>query len=469
MDISAPGNDIYCIDIRIDGYAALDGTSFAASHVAGVAGMIFACNPTLTGDQVKNILASTANADAQRHLYYTEGDSGIVDAGLAVRTALLTNYLPPEKAISMDYGGELDLCFVIDTTGSMGDDIDDAKENMQAILSSFVAKTNHFRIAIVDYRDNPEKTEEPKDYTSKLQLDFSSDEAKISQVIQDLELGYGGDNAEAVYSGLMQAVRLEWRAFSEKVIVILGDAPPLDPEPDTGYTQATIFNALKEANIGLGADDKDFSRIFSGDSTDAITVFSIGTSASSDAAAFLEAIAEESSGSYRETEEAAEVSDAIIASVEEIEVHPTQTATVDFGPEFVNYTIELYKGSTFICAFPLDVLGARTLVNVEPDTYTWSISDASASGTIQVTLGNDQAELRVEKRPESAVFADTIAPASTLEAADTSAVFASSSSARVSGGFVAALTLLLIALGLLLAGICITGARLHKLKQHPYR
>ena len=38
----------------------------------------------------------------------------------------------------------------------------------------------------------------------------------------------------------MQAVNMKWRNGVKKIVVVIGDAPPRDPEPETGYTAASV-------------------------------------------------------------------------------------------------------------------------------------------------------------------------------------------------------------------------------------
>ena len=99
----------------------------------------------------------------------------------------------------------LDICFVIDTTGSMSGAISNARENMSQIIDSISEKSSDYRVAIVDYRDFASRSGEWMDYPAKLQLDFCSDRDKIQTGIDGLTLGNGGDDAETVYSGLMLA------------------------------------------------------------------------------------------------------------------------------------------------------------------------------------------------------------------------------------------------------------------------
>lgn len=138
--------------------------------------------------------------------------------------------------------GDADIVFVIDTTGSMGDDIDAVKEFSSQLVDRLSAQTGSFRFALVDYRDFPERTGDSSDYPARVQIGFTDDPALIRAAIDDLTLGFGGDSPESVYSGLDAAIGLPWRPGVKKIVVQLGDAPPLDPEPITGLTREDIIS-----------------------------------------------------------------------------------------------------------------------------------------------------------------------------------------------------------------------------------
>ena len=73
IEIAAPGVSIG--STYGSGYDSLSGTSMACPHVAGLAGLILANNPSLTADQVRQILTSTADdlGQAGRDSYYGYG------------------------------------------------------------------------------------------------------------------------------------------------------------------------------------------------------------------------------------------------------------------------------------------------------------------------------------------------------------------------------------------------------------
>lgn len=140
----------------------------------------------------------------------------------------------------------LDLAFVIDTTGSMSDDIDVVKADMLSYLQQLNTTGVNYRIAIVDYRDFASRTGYSYDYPYKVQLDFTADEAVITEKINELSLGNGGDYEETVYSALINGLsELSWRSEAGKAVILMGDAPALDPEPITEYTLLDVYNTLR--------------------------------------------------------------------------------------------------------------------------------------------------------------------------------------------------------------------------------
>jgi len=391
VDIAAPGEYIYsCVTTKddpdgntnsIDGliYSKMSGTSMAAPHVSGVAGLVFACNPELSGPEVKQIiLSSTTN-----RFYYKDGQCGLVNAKQAVVTALQTKDRPVSRVLKTEGSCGLDLCFIVDTTGSMGDDIDNAKANMSNILSHLSEKTSDYRVALIDYRDFAERTGISYDYPYKIQLQFTNDDTSILNAINGLGLGNGGDTEETVYSALMASVGLSWRANATKVIIILGDAAPLDPEPNTGYTFNSVLTALQNASIAVDYNNSD-RRVL-----DSISVYSIGTSASDQAADFFRNISDNTGGTYVGVADASQVSNAITDSIDQIDIVETVDVKLNFGESFGGKRIDLYRDDAYIFSFETGEDGSFRLDSIEPGKYSWRCPEALAEGTFDLGSTED--------------------------------------------------------------------------------
>ena len=98
LDVVAPGVSIISTYYN-NSYEIWDGTSMAAPHVSGIAGLILSINPALTGQQVRDIIESTAqkldeysfqpaNSDHPNGTWNNEVGYGMVDAYAAVQKAM---------------------------------------------------------------------------------------------------------------------------------------------------------------------------------------------------------------------------------------------------------------------------------------------------------------------------------------------------------------------------------------------
>ncbi len=120
---------------------------------------------------------------------------------------------------------KMDVAFVVDTTGSMKDDIRAVKDSLFDIVQQVTKRTSdlEIRFGVVSYRDHP-----PQDKTYVTQVaDFDNKVKRVQKRIAELKPSEGGDTPEAVADGLHDArVKLSWDADSYKVVLLVGDAPP---------------------------------------------------------------------------------------------------------------------------------------------------------------------------------------------------------------------------------------------------
>jgi subtilisin family serine protease len=101
VDIAAPGTEIFSTGGG-NRYMAMSGTSMAAPHVSGLAALVWSVEPTLTADQVANVITSTA------HDVYTSGWDqytgwGRIDAHAAILMfESYPLYLPVIECVFLD-------------------------------------------------------------------------------------------------------------------------------------------------------------------------------------------------------------------------------------------------------------------------------------------------------------------------------------------------------------------------------
>lgn len=115
----------------------------------------------------------------------------------------------------------LDVVFVIDTTGSMGWVLDEARVRMVDIVDAVRLLVPISRFGVVAYRDH----DAPGYVTRPLPLTYSVD--RLSRFLDSLTAEGGGDLPEAVAAGIETAVNSAgWRLGARKVIILIGDAPP---------------------------------------------------------------------------------------------------------------------------------------------------------------------------------------------------------------------------------------------------
>ena len=130
----------------------------------------------------------------------------------------------PPRADDSDPLSRVDLCFVVDTTGSMGPFIQAARRTLLDAIERLSAHGEvNLRIGLVAYRDHP-----PQDRSYVTQVHpLTNDRQHVQKMIGKLRAQGGGDGPEAVYRGLYDAVtQMPWREHSSRYVMLVGDAPP---------------------------------------------------------------------------------------------------------------------------------------------------------------------------------------------------------------------------------------------------
>lgn len=145
-------------------------------------------------------------------------------------------------------GNPIDVVFVVDATGSMRDDIDSVRANIDRIVDSVKRHSSKARFALVTYKDDPNYGGDSDDYPSRLEQDFTTNASDIKSKLKALQVTGGGDNPELVYNGLNTALKLKWAHGVKKVALVFGDAPAKDPEPDSHLTSGEIIKRAHDVD-----------------------------------------------------------------------------------------------------------------------------------------------------------------------------------------------------------------------------
>jgi Mg-chelatase subunit ChlD len=159
-------------------------------------------------------------------------------------------------AASSSAKARLDLVFLIDATGSMGDEIDKLKASLRTIVNDIAQLPSQpdLCLGMVAYRDKG-------DAFLLRSHDFTNDVNAFQGVLNALQADGGGDYPEAMNEALHDAVHnLNWRGNgTTRLMVLLADAPP---HLDYGHSHydnsamAALGKGIKIFSVGASGLDK---------------------------------------------------------------------------------------------------------------------------------------------------------------------------------------------------------------------
>ncbi len=152
----------------------------------------------------------------------------------------------------------VDVCFIIDTTGSMGDEIDRVKATLLSVtdkLRSDASQGVDLRYGAVLYRDIGDE------YVTRRHA-FTTDLQGFDRALQTISAAGGGDGPESLNQGLAVGVAgMDWREGAARVAFVIADAPPhMDYQEDVSYGRAAAAAAHRGIRVhtvaASGLDDR---------------------------------------------------------------------------------------------------------------------------------------------------------------------------------------------------------------------
>jgi hypothetical protein len=175
--------------------------------------------PHAEGLSGRDLTASTTcqNGSASTRFSLAQSD-GVIDLKLGVKRVL-----PPTR--------DVDLAFILDTTGSMSEEIAAVKATIQKVATALASSNVRLRIGLVEYKDRTDS------FVTRV-YPMTNDAAKFSRTVAGISANGGGDTPESMNEGLHVGLTgLEWSGNAvARMAFLIADAPPhLDYANDSDY------------------------------------------------------------------------------------------------------------------------------------------------------------------------------------------------------------------------------------------
>lgn len=151
---------------------------------------------------------------------------------------------------------KLDVVFLIDTTGSMADEIARIKRTLLSVTEQVngLGTEIDLQYGAVLYRDIGDE------YLTR-HTPLTKDIQGFDAIIQGIAAGGGGDGPESLNQGLSVSVsEMDWRDGAAKMVFLVADAPPhMDYQSDATYGRAALTAMVRGIRIhtvaASGLDD----------------------------------------------------------------------------------------------------------------------------------------------------------------------------------------------------------------------
>lgn len=162
-----------------------------------------------------------------------------------------------------------DVLFMMDLTGSMSGELNNAKANSANIMGSITSEISDAAFGVVSHMDYPDYytscgysasygTSYSGDYPYQLDQSITSDNTSVSAALIALSLGNGADWPESYTRVLYETTadaNINWRSGARKFVVAWLDAPPHDCSLiDPYFTSGTGSDPGRDGIMGTGDD-----------------------------------------------------------------------------------------------------------------------------------------------------------------------------------------------------------------------
>ena len=199
------------------------------------------------------VFEGVSDANGVAYLF-TDEETGTIDVygGEAVSTL---DFTAENRDLAVDFGGFayaekkdiIELMFVVDVTGSMGDEISYLNNEIADVVNRVATAYENAQInlALLFYRDHSDK--EVFKYYDFVDVTTAEGLAKQQAAIAAQKASGGGDYAEAVEDALALAVGKQWsEGATTKIIFQVLDAPPHSKQSNQKNMREAVLVAAQK-------------------------------------------------------------------------------------------------------------------------------------------------------------------------------------------------------------------------------
>jgi hypothetical protein len=204
--------------------------------------------------------ANAALARARERLQAAEADAAAAAEDLAQSTAEAATAVDvrpaPDRRETPLSINDLDLVFVMDTTGSMRNELADVQANLLGVIRVLHRLAPSLRVGFVAFKDHGAAY-----VTRDFPLSPMTDDnvLKVVRFVGEMSAEGGGDDPEPVDEALAVATAMDWRADAQGQIVVIGDAPA---RPSGRGRVLALAERFRESNLAM---PRSVSAIFTGE------------------------------------------------------------------------------------------------------------------------------------------------------------------------------------------------------------
>lgn len=165
---------------------------------------------------------------------------------------------------SVKVSGQVDIVFIVDTTGSMSTYITNVKNNLMSFVNDIQAANISPSFALVEYRDiTCDGDNSTKINKNGSGTNWFRNVNEFKSAISNLDVGGGGDLPETLVDALAMASELDMRESAQKFFIVVTDADYKEENNFGIDSMDEMISILKEKSINVSVvSENEYTSVY---------------------------------------------------------------------------------------------------------------------------------------------------------------------------------------------------------------